>query len=112
MRATILLIYSILSLLIGSNVLFAQNETKPDFAYPKQVSQQAEIDLNKALKNKDGNEIVKSLINYAVAQDIINNDSIQFTINKIEQITTSEKDPCTKSRCFAQSPLFVPDGVR
>ena len=61
MRATILLIYSILSLLIGSNVLFAQNETKPDFAYPKQVSQQAEIDLNKALKNKDGNEIVKSL---------------------------------------------------
>lgn len=97
MRATILLIYSILSLLIGSNVLFAQNETKPDFAYPKQVSQQAEIDLNKALKNKDGNEIVKSLINYAVAQDIINNDSIQFTINKIEQITTSEKDPCTKA---------------
>lgn len=75
----------------------ADKVTSPDFAYPKQVSQQAEANLNKAFKEGNGNLIVKSLIEYAVAQDMINSDSTQLIINKVESVVAKEKDPCTKA---------------
>lgn len=83
--------------LIGSNYILAQDVIKPDFAYPKQVLQQSEANLKKAIKNEDGNLVIKSLIEYAVALDKINSDSIQSTINIIEQVVAKEKDPCTKA---------------
>ena len=75
----------------------ATSNSKPDFAYPKQVSQQAETNLNNALKNHDGNAVVRSLIDYSIAQSLINTDSIQPVLNKIEQVITKEKNPCTKA---------------
>ena len=75
----------------------ATSNSKPDFAYPKQVSQQAETNLNNALKNHDGNAVVRSLIDYSIAQSLINTDSIQPIINKIEQVAVKEKNPCTNA---------------
>lgn len=75
----------------------ADKVASPDFAYPKQVSQQAEANLNKALKESNGKLVVKSLIEYAVAQDMINSDSTQLVINKIENLAAKENDPCTKA---------------
>lgn len=73
------------------------NTPNPNFAYPKKKAQQAESNLNAALNNGDGKMVVKSLIEYAVAQDLINTDSIQSTITKIEHIADKEKDPCTNA---------------
>lgn len=83
--------------LIGTNYILAQDVIKPDFAYPKQVIKQSENDLNKAIKDGNSKDVIKSLINYSVAQDLINNDSIQNTISKIEQIIEIEKEPCNKA---------------
>lgn len=85
-----------LTLLFSVNIS-AKNSAKPDFAYPTQVIEQAEANLNKALKDGDGNAVVKSLIEYSIAQSLINTDSTQSVINKIEQITKTEKNPCTKA---------------
>ncbi|MBR5332643.1 MAG: hypothetical protein IKV32_05040 [Muribaculaceae bacterium] len=88
--------FLIFSIFFNANISANEN-TKPDFAFPLQVSQQAEYNLKKALKDNDGNAVVKSLIEYAVAIDKINSDSIQHTITKIESVTSKEKNPCTKA---------------
>ena len=86
----------ICTIFFGLNIS-AKDNVKPDFAYPKQVILQAETNLNKALKEGNGNAVVRSLIDYSIAQSLINTDSIQVVINKIEQVATKEKDPCTKA---------------
>lgn len=86
----------ICTIFFGLNIS-AKDNAKPDFAYPKQVILQAETNLNKALKEGNGNAVVRSLIDYSIAQSLINTDSIQVVINKIEQVATKEKDPCTKA---------------
>lgn len=73
---------------------------KPDFAYPAQVSGNAEKALTKALKKGDGKTIVRSLVDYSIAQSLIDNNTLPQSINKIETIATSEKDPCTKSLLY------------
>lgn len=95
MNKIIILLLTIL-LSISVNIQ-ANNIVSPDFAYPKQVSKQAESNINKAIKEGDDKMMIKSLIEYAVAQDLINNDSIQRTINKIENLATNESNPCTKA---------------
>ena len=96
--SNIIKIVSIFALsVVFSLDISAKENNKPDFAYPQQVSQQAEANLKKAMNDGDGNAVVKSLIEYAVAVDKINSDSIQSTIAKIEQVIAKEKDPCTKA---------------
>ena len=96
MKTTIKVLFlSIIFTTVGIS-LSAKNNDEPNFAFPKTVSQQAETNLNVALKNRDGMMVVKSLIEYAVAQDLINTDSIQSTINKIEQIASQDKNPSTR----------------
>ncbi len=75
----------------------ANDVNEPDFAFPKKVSQQAETNLNDALNNGNGNAIIRSLIDFSIAQSLINSDSIQPIINKIEQVAAKEKNPCTKA---------------
>ena len=86
----------VLLLLSGINIGFSQTN-EPDFAFPKKVTQEAEANLNKALKNGNGKLVIESLIEYAVAQDKINSDSIQSTLNKIERVASVEKDPCIRA---------------
>ena len=71
-KVSFLLIFTILF-----SINFSASEiNKPDFAYPKQVVQQSESNLNKALKDGNGNAVVRSLIDYSIAQLRINTDSI------------------------------------
>ena len=70
----------------------ANEVNKPDFAFPQKVSQQAETNLNNALKTGNGNAIIRSLIDFSIAQTLINSDSIQPIINKIEQVVAKEKN--------------------
>lgn len=84
-------------LAISTGYACAKETKKPDFAYPKQVSKQAESNLNKALKSNNGEAVVKSLIDLYLAQYIINDDSIQTTISRIEHVAGNEKNPHTKA---------------
>jgi ATP-dependent Clp protease ATP-binding subunit ClpX len=65
-----------IALFFSANASGKENSA-PDFAFPQQVSQQAEENLKQALKENDGNAVVRSLIDYSVAVDKINSDSIQ-----------------------------------
>lgn len=87
---------SVIFIIISMFNTSAQTQ-KPDFAYPQKVSANAEKDLEKAIKAGNSQEIIRSLIDYAIAQSLIDNDNLPATIAKIESICEAEKDPCTKS---------------
>ena len=105
----------LLSIAIHLNAV-AKNAIEPDFAFPQKVSQRAEENLKQALKENDGNAVVRSLIDYSIAQSLINTDSIQSIINKIEQVAVKEKNPCTKALlntllCQIYSGLYSSDAL-
>ena len=105
----------LLSIAIHFNMV-AKNTIDPDFAFPQKVSLQAEEDLKRALKDNNGNAVVRSLIDYSIAQSLINTDSIQSIINKIEQVAVKEKNPCTKALlntllCQIYSSLYSSDAL-
>lgn len=90
------LIFTIFITFIFTTMAQTKNH-KPDFAYPEVVSTEAQKELNTALKKGDGRGVVNSLINYAVAQTLIDKDNQPETIKRIEQIVDTEKDPCTSA---------------
>ena len=94
MKQFILAILVILTTLSAS----AKNEVaKPDFAYPEKVSADAQKHLDKALASGDGRGVISSLINYTIAQSLIDKDCLPATVKHIEQIAQAEKDPCTRA---------------
>ena len=104
-----------IALFFSANASGKENSA-PDFAFPQEVSQQAEENLKQALKENDGNAVVRSLIDYSIAQSLINTDSIQSIINKIEQVVVKEKNPCTKALlntllCQIYSSLYSSDAL-
>lgn len=68
----------ITSVLFTANVItgFGATPSKPDFAYPKTVSQNALKELKTALKTNDGPLTVRALMDYGLAQGNINPDSM------------------------------------
>ena len=116
MRTLISISLFLISITGFSAQLSAKKDIDPDFAFPQEVSQQAEENLKQALKENDGNAIVRSLIDYSIAQSLINTDSIQSIINKIEQVVVKEKNPCTKALlntllCQIYSSLYSSDAL-
>ena len=108
-------LFLLLSMTIQLSVV-AKNTIEPDFAFPQKVSQRAEEDLKRALKDDNGNAVVRSLIDYSIAQSLINTDSVQPIIDKIEQVTVKEKNPCTKALlntllCQIYSSLYSSDAL-
>lgn len=83
-------------LFISATNSYAQSH-KPDFAYPQQVSTQAEKDLQESIKSGNGIEVISSLINLSIAQGLIDTDKQPQIIEKITNIAYTEKDPCTKA---------------
>lgn len=70
---------------------------KPNFAYPKQVISNADKNIATALNTGNGKVLIKSLIEYSIAQSLIDSDNLPETIERIETITEKEKDPCIKA---------------
>lgn len=84
----------LLALFIGISISAQQ---KPDFAYPKKVSANAEKQLDKALKSNNGKLAVRSLLNLMIAQSSISSDSIPVVLSKIEQTQQKISDPSTRA---------------
>ncbi len=93
LRFTLLLLLSIIASF--SAVTFGQ--AMPDFAYPQNVTKEAEKELNVALNTDDGNAIVSSLVKISLAQNAISTDNLPNIITRIETIRNAEKDRCTQA---------------
>ena len=64
-----------------------------DFNYPKDVSKEALSDLDKALKNGDGQMTVNALVRYSIAQSGISQDNMPDIVNQLETVINKEKQP-------------------
>lgn len=87
----IVLIMSIANVLSG----FGATPSKPDFAYPQTVSNNALKNLNTAIKKSDGPAIVRATLNYGLAQTEINPESIDEFKAKIQEIKQKVTQPLT-----------------
>lgn len=83
--------------LILALITSAQTNNTPDFAYPKQVVDNAQKNITTSLNTGNGKALVKSLVEYSIAQSLIDADNLPETIERIEEITAKEKDPCIKA---------------
>lgn len=79
--------------------LFAQKNTvnKPDFAFPKKVTQQSEANLDKALRTNNSQQILRSFIDLALAQSAIGQDKIPAVVKRIKEVAKNQKSPETKA---------------
>jgi len=62
-----------------------------DFNFPKDVSKEALTDLDKALKNGDGQLVVDALVRYSIAQSSISQDNMPDIVNRLEKVIKDEK---------------------
>lgn len=70
--------------------VFAANKNNnsyvPDFAFPKQVILNADKNLELALKTGDGVGVIRSLMDYGLAESAISSDNLPAVIDKIETL--------------------------
>lgn len=70
---------------------------RPDFAYPKTIAKKSLAQLDAASKNGNGQLLVRALINYALAQNAINTDSLNVVLNQASHLASKETNPATAS---------------
>ncbi len=75
----------------------ATAQKKPDFAYPKTVSLQAEKALTSALDKSDGAAITRALIDYYLAETRISRSKAYNAIKKINDICDRSSDSVLKA---------------
>ncbi len=85
---------------ILSTLTINSQSAKPDFAYPKKVSVSAKKELDIALSTGNGQKVIRSLVDYTIAQSLISTDNLPEAITAIEQVATKEKDPCICSLLY------------
>lgn len=71
--------------------------SKPDFAFPKTVSSDAEADLKVAMKSQSGSAIVNALIRYSLAQTAINPENKDKVIKRLEKTESQVNDSVTSA---------------
>ena len=86
---------SALSLLVVLITGFAAYASKPDFAYPKQVSKTARKELKNALRIGNGPAVVRSVINLSLADLAADPDSVNMVEQDIAMTASKVKDPAT-----------------
>lgn len=91
-----LLLHTLILLFISIE-MSAASPQKPDFAYPKVVKENSLKELSKAIAAKDGPMIVRSLLDDYLATLMMNNDSLDSCVSKIEEVTSEMQDPALKS---------------
>ncbi len=86
-------------IIIGMTISLNANNRfpKPDFAFPQKVADNASANLASALEKGDEPLLVRSLIDYAIARNSIDNDSMPQVLARIEDITRAERRPSTRA---------------
>lgn len=83
--------------ILSSKEMNANTPTRPDFAYPKTVSEDADKSLARALSESDGPMILRAILDYYLAQTSINSENAQPVLNRIDSICTASADPLLKA---------------
>lgn len=92
------ILISMLSLLLV--VIVAGAVDVPNFAFPRQVSAEALVQLNKAVKSGDGKTVVDALVRYSLAQSSISKQQIDSLMPLIEQQAQQERHPDIKALLY------------
>lgn len=71
--------------------------SKPDFAFPKTVSKDAEADLKVALRAKNGPDILSALIRYSLAQTAINPEKSEAVCKRLEKVESEVDSPVSRA---------------
>ena len=94
MKQTIIHILSIVLLLIMAFPIHSSgNNREIDFNFPQDVSKEALVDLDKALKSGDGELTIDALVRYGIAQSSISQDNMADIVSRIENAIAKEKQP-------------------
>ena len=86
--------------LLSYMTMNATSPKQPDFAYPKTVSAQSEKNLTAAMRTSDYPGVVRSLMDYYLAQVSIDSDKSSAALKKIKDICAKEKDETLKSLLY------------
>lgn len=86
---------AIMTLVVTAGAMSAQTAKvkAPDFAYPKTVSAQARKSLDVAMHDGDACGVVRSLLDYTLAQGAVSGDNIPACISKIDSVRAVSADP-------------------
>lgn len=95
--SSIIRVVLVLNIFLSFPLFMKAKDTEPDFAYPKEVSAQAEAQLSKALANGDGQSTVDALIKFGLAQTSISSSNFPDVVGKVTYIIGKEKNPVTRS---------------
>ena len=71
-----------------------------DFNYPQDVSKEALVDLDNALKAGNGELTVDALVRYSIAQSGISQDNMPDIVEKLESTIAKEKQPHIKALLY------------
>ena len=91
MRAVFTVVMASIALSTTNYAMAQKSVSPPDFAYPKTVSANAKKALEKALAKNDGEGMLRSLIEYTTAENLITNENFAATASKISEVAENEK---------------------
>ena len=93
MKQTIILLLSIVLLIMAFPFHSSGNNREIDFNFPRDVSNEALTDLDKALKSGDGELTIDALVRYGIAKSSVSKDNMADIISRIDAAINSEKRP-------------------
>ena len=102
MKQTIIHILSIVLLIIAFPLNSSGNNSEVDFNFPQDVSKKALADIDRALKdsNGDGQLLIDALVRYSIAQSGISQDNMAGIVSRIETTINKEKRPHIKALLY------------
>lgn len=82
--------------------------TKPDFAFPKKVSAQAEKDLKTALREGNGPLTLRAVMDYGVAEGLVDADNLPSVIKRIEALRNDKQttEPARAMLALLQATVY------
>lgn len=96
MKKSIIFIVVLSVIILSGNCIKASTSVKgPDFAYPRDVTVKSETGIKQALKTGDDIMLLRSLMDYSIAQTIISRDNAMEVTDKIKSIKNNEKNGIT-----------------
>ncbi|MDE6416407.1 MAG: FixH family protein, partial [Duncaniella sp.] len=89
--------------------VMADKMTQPDFAFPVKVMESSEKSLSKALKNRDNQLVVQSLIELCIAENSIDKNNVGRMIAKIDSVKRLSAEPTLLSMLNALEARMLTD---